>query len=62
MRVQQVQGRGWSLGDREQWCGCQERVGVGVGSFVPVRIWKYDYGNVFWINGGIESTPMYWLL
>ena len=54
---------GWSLGGRERWYGCLGIVGGGgVRGFVPVGIWVYDYGDVFWINRGIESSPMYCLL
>ena len=36
--------------------------GVGDRGFVPVRVGVYDYGDVFGIDGGVESTPMYCLL
>ena len=43
------------VGVREEWL-------KGMWILVQIRVWVYDNGDVFWVGGGVESTPMYCLL
>ena len=47
--------QGYDMDIREEWL---HRVWI----LMPIRVWKYNNGDVLWIDQGINSTPMYCLL